>query len=142
VLKVPEELKAMVLQLTGEVHGLREELAEANDRAESAESAAKRTRSWVQVLGLAFLVSVIVTAVTVAGLFRYAATNRAGSCSEWKATANQKVLPTSGEPLRSFIRTAAANYDLINCEALLGPLGDVDPGAYMPAPPPSPTPSG
>ena len=152
---MPEELNRRVDLLVAEVHGLsgvvqlvRDELAEANDRAavaheraataaaesHAAQVTAKRSISWVRVLGLSLLVSIIVCAVLFAGLFTFAMRNRTSQCTEWKATATQDVSPATTELGRSLVRTAAAAYRLTGCEKFLGPLGDVDPDAYRPAP--------
>lgn len=146
---VPERIVARVEQLIDEIHGLREEvqesrkeLAEANDRAETAQQTATRTRSWLQILGLGFVASVLVSAVLFGGLFAFASRNRSGQCTEWKATASQEVGPQTTDFGRSLIRTAADAYRLVGCEGMLGPLSDVrggkgvDPDAYRPAPEP------
>jgi hypothetical protein len=138
---VPEELNRRVDLLVSEVHGLREgvqsvfgELTEANERAARAEATSKRNRSWLRILGLSFVVSLVVSGLLFAGLFAFAMRNRTGQCTEWKATATQDIGPTTTELGRSLVRTAADAYRLTGCEKFLGPLGDVDPDAYRPAP--------
>jgi type II secretory pathway pseudopilin PulG len=65
-------------------------------------------------------------------------------CSEWKGRAEAKVLPTTQDLGRVIVRTAAANYLSLGCEARTGKLKDGKPDAeaYRQAPPaPIPSPS-
>lgn len=76
------------------------------------------------------------------------------SCIKWRSDALADLTPRSTQVVRDLVRTAAAAYDLIDCE--LGPLGPlpsrcpddagppqppacIDPEAYRAAPDPTPT---
>jgi len=59
-------------------------------------------------------------------------------CQSWKQTAESDVSPNASELARSIVRTAADDYRLVHCERFAGPLGEVDPEAYRPAPPSPP----
>lgn len=56
------------------------------------------------------------------------------TCRDWRALAAVDVTSATTEQTRSRIRTAVDNYGLIGCDRRLGPLGPVDPAAYVPAP--------
>jgi hypothetical protein len=135
---VPEELNSRVEHLTAAVEALAAEVGEANDRADNAEKSAGRTRSWLQVIGVAGLASLLVVVVAIAALFAYAGSNRKGLCRDIASRATGELAPTSTEYARSLVRTAADNYRILNCEEATGPLGDIDPDAYRPAPEPTP----
>ena len=73
---MPEELNRRADLLVAEVHGLsgvvqlaRDELAEANDRAEQAHASAERTRSWLWVLGTVLGTAVLVAAAAFGGAY-------------------------------------------------------------------------
>lgn len=55
-------------------------------------------------------------------------------CTGWKQAAESDVPANASEIARSLVRTAADDYRLVHCERFAGPLGDVDPEAYRPAP--------
>jgi hypothetical protein len=62
---MPDQLNAQVDLLVSEVHGLRDEVAEQNQIALSAQRSAKSSRVWVQVVAAAFLVGVLAFAAAV-----------------------------------------------------------------------------
>jgi len=55
-------------------------------------------------------------------------------CVRWKQEAGVDVLPSTSDLGRIIIRTAAAGYVLTGCADVTGPLGPVDPDAYVVAP--------
>lgn len=63
-----------------------------------------------------------------------------GFCSQAKASATADVPATSSELGRNLVRISAGAYQIGHCEQITGPLGDVDPDAFRPAPSQSPRP--
>ena len=90
---VPVELNKRVEALAAEVRGLRDgldvvaaELGEANDRAEEAHATAKRTRSWLWVVGSVLGAAVLAGGLALGGAFYLIQDNNHRFCDVVTAT--------------------------------------------------------
>jgi hypothetical protein len=132
---VPEELNRLVSDLTEEVASLSREVSEQNVLR-------LRDRKWV---ALTISIAVLVGALSIGGAYSLIVRNNNRQmseakaqgivlCTDWRRRANAPVAENATELGRSLVRTAADAYRLAGCETFLGPVGDVDPNAYLPAP--------
>lgn len=64
-----------------------------------------------------------------------------GFCTQARDAATADVPATSSELGRNLVRIAAGAYQIGQCDHITGPLGDVDPDAFRPAPSPSTAPN-
>jgi cytochrome c-type biogenesis protein CcmH/NrfG len=99
---VPEVLNQKVDLLVTEVHGLREsvqqvrdELAEANERAERAEATAQRTRSWLWILGVVLSAVVLTGALAFVGAYYLIDRNNQKFCALLSISAQADPPPTT-----------------------------------------------
>ena len=98
--RVPEELNKRVEALAGEVRGLRDgldvvaaELGEANDRAEEAHATAKRTRSWLWVVGSVLGAAVLAGGLALGGAFYLIQVNNHRFCDVVSAAVDPENPP-------------------------------------------------
>jgi hypothetical protein len=122
---VPEELNKRVEALAAEVRGLREglvvvaaELGEANDRAEDAHATARRTRSWLWVVGSVLGTALLVGGLALGGAFYLIQVNNHRFCDVVAAT----IDPSNPPPT-----TARGKAQIENFRKLGRSLGCPDP---------------